>query len=301
MDFKYWFLLSRVPFLIVAILPFCLGALLAGRILGVFSWPVFLLGLLGTVLVQLIAHYSGEVHDLAEDRLSVRLEKNFFTGGSQVLVENLIPVKNVKRLIRMVIFLALLIGLALQFYFKCGKLTLGLGFSGILCAYFYSKPPLRLVRRGVGEVFIAYAFGWLSVSTGFYLQAGHFNVLATLISLPIAYSVTNLILINEYPDYPADKQASKQNLLVRVGKANGALLYAWLVGFSAAAFLLALFKGLPPLAGMFYLPVLVISVNAARQMLKGGYGDRSKLERLCAQTIFVNIGTTASCMLGLLF
>jgi 1,4-dihydroxy-2-naphthoate polyprenyltransferase len=301
MRIKYWFLLSRVPFLSVMIAPYILGAILASRFLCRFNWPVFFLGLWGAVLVQLIAHYSGEVYDLPEDRLSVKLEKNFFTGGSQVLVENLIPVKKVKYLIAIVLSLALVCGLILQFYYKCGPWTLALGFSGIFCAYFYSRPPLRLVRRGVGEVLIAYAFGWLSVSAGFYLQAGRFNWLATLISLPIAYSVINLILINEYPDYPADKQVLKQNLLVRSGKKRGALLYAWLVVFQVAAFLLALNKGLPAKTGIFYLPVLAISVILAYQMLKGAYDDRHKLEKMCAGTILVNLGITFSCILGLLF
>jgi len=301
MKIKYWFLLSRVPFLSVMIAPYILGALLAYRFTCEFNWPVFWLGLFASILVQLIAHYSGEVYDLAEDRLSVSLEKNFFTGGSQVLVENLIPAIKVRYLIRAALFFAIIAGVILQFYFKCGQWTLWLGLSGIACAYFYSKPPLRLVSRGVGEILIAYAFGWLSVSAGFYLQAGQFNVLATLACLPIAYSVANIILINEYPDYPADKQALKQNLLVRIGKEKGAVLYAWLVGFSAAAFLLALIKGLPVKAGIFYLPVLIVSVSLAYQMLKGAYRNRKKLEKMCALTISVNLGTTLSCILGLLF
>jgi 1,4-dihydroxy-2-naphthoate octaprenyltransferase len=212
---------------------YILGALLASRFLRVFNCPVFLLGLFGALLVQLIVHYSGEIYDLAEDRLSVSLEKNFFTGGSQVLVENFIPSKKVKYLIGPVLFSAIIIGLILQFYFRCGKWTLWLSLSGICCAYFYSKPPLR---RGIGEILIAYAFGWLSISTGFYLQARRFDVLVTLISLPIACSVANIILINEYPDYPADRQVLKQNLLVRIGKEKAAVLYACLVVFGAAAF-----------------------------------------------------------------
>ncbi|MDD5129872.1 MAG: hypothetical protein PHS66_02315, partial [Candidatus Omnitrophica bacterium] len=99
MKIKYWFLLSRIPFLSVVIAPYVLGALLAGR-LGVFSWPVFLIGLCGSLLVQLIAHYSGEVYDLEEDRLSAKLEKNFFTGGSGILAENKIAPEKVKNLIR---------------------------------------------------------------------------------------------------------------------------------------------------------------------------------------------------------
>jgi 1,4-dihydroxy-2-naphthoate octaprenyltransferase len=298
---KYWFLLSRIPFLSVMIGPYILGALLASRFLGVFNWPVFWIGLFGSLLVQLIAHYSGEIYDLSEDRLSVTLEKNFFTGGSQVLVENHIAPRKVKNLIRVVIFLAIIVGLILQFYFKTGRWTLGLGVSGIICAYFYSKPPWRWVNRGIGEIFIAYSFGWLAVNAGFYLQASRFDILAAWICLPIACSVASIILINEYPDYPADKQTGKLNLLVRIGKEKGAVLYTWLVACGVGTFFLALVEGLPKQSVVFYFPVLVISVSLAYQMLKGAYNDRKKLEKLCALTILVNLGTSLSFILGLLF
>lgn len=298
---KYWLLLSRIPFLSVMIGPYILGALIASRFLGVFSGPVFWMGLFGALLVQLIAHYSGEIYDLSEDRLSVTLEKNFFTGGSQVLVENHIAPRKVRNLIRAVILLAIITGVILQFYFKTGKWTLGLGISGIICAYFYSKPPWRWVNRGIGEIFIAYSFGWLAVNAGFYLQASRFSILAAWVCLPIACSAANIILINEYPDYPADKQAGKLNLLVRIGKEKGAILYAWLAACGVGTFFLALTKGLPEQSVFFYLPVLIISVSLAYQMLKGAYNDRKKLEKLCALTILVNLGTSLSYILGLLF
>jgi len=158
---KHWLLLSRIPFLSVVFLPYILGGLLAANLTGIFSFKVFLLGLFASMLVQLGAHYNGEIYDIKEDRLSVNLEKNFFTGGSLMLVEKLIPEKKVRFLSYGVIFLALFIGVILQFYFKTGKWTIPLGVSGIICGFFYSKPPLRWVSRGAGEVFIAYAFGWL--------------------------------------------------------------------------------------------------------------------------------------------
>lgn len=302
MRIKYWFLLARVPFFSVMIAPYILGALLAARLAGVFNWPVFLLGLWGAVLVQMLAHFSGEVYDLEEDRLSVKLEKNFFSGGSQVLVENMLPERRVKTAIGIILSLAVATGLILQFYYKCGPWTLALGLSGIFCAYFYSKPPLRLVSRaGAGEILIAYAFGWLSVSAGFYLQAGRFNLLATLFSLPIAYSIANLILINEYPDYPADKKVLKQNLLVSIGKKKGAWIYACLVILQGAAFFLVLNRFLPDKTTFFYLPVLILAGYLAYQMLKGAYNQHSKLEKMCLGSILVNLGTALAFILGILF
>ena len=297
---KHWLLLSRIPFLSVTILPYILGALLARYLSAKFDLVIFILGLAGAVLIQLATHYNGEVYDIKEDRLSITLEKNFFSGGSQVLVENIIAPRKVKVLIAGVLALALMIGLVLQFYFNTGGWTLLLGISGVGCGFFYSKPPLRWVSRGVGEIFIAYAFGWLAVSAGFYLQFSHFNILATLVSLPIACSVVNIILINEYPDYPADVATGKLNLLVRVGKVKGAIVYTLLFACSVVTFFIALGNGFAIMSGIFYFPVFILGMVLSAQMLLGEYQDRQKLERMCGLTILVNLGTSLSCILGLL-
>ncbi|MDD5561064.1 MAG: prenyltransferase [Candidatus Omnitrophica bacterium] len=300
MKIKYWVLLSRAPFLSVVILPFVLGTLLAQRLTGKFNPAIFFLGLSGAILIQLSAHYSGEVYDLKEDRLAGALGKSQFSGGSQVLVDNLIPGGKVKALIYAVIALALAIGAILQFYFKTGGSTLLLGISGMICALFYSKPPLRWVSRGLGEILIAYSFGLLAVNTAFYIQVSRFDISALFISLPIAFSVANIILINEYPHYRADKEAGKENLLVRIGKEKGAFLYTLLVVCAGAAFCLALTKSLPMESALFYFPVLITAVILAYLMLRGAYENRLLLERMCAMTILVNLGTCFSCILGLL-
>jgi len=297
---RYWISLSRIPFLSVVILPYFLGALLAQRLTGEFGLAVFLLGLSGAMFIQLAAHYNGEAYDIREDRLSAILGKTPFSGGSQMLVRKIISEEKVKLLSFAVVLLALAIGIILQFYFKTGRWTLLLGASGIICGIYYSKPPLRWVSRGLGEIFIAYSFGFLAVNTGFYIQVSRFDILALLVSLPVACAAANIILVNEYPDYQADKEARKMNLLVRIGKEKCAFLYALLVVCAGVSFSLALAKGLPIESVYFYLPVLITALILASLMLKGAYKDRRLLERMCAMTILVNLGTSLSCILGLL-
>jgi len=296
---KRWVLLSRIPFLSVVVMPYFLGTLLAQRLTGRFNPVVFLLGLSGSVLIQLSAHYNGEIYDLREDSRSAVLGKNPFSGGSQMLVRRLIPEDKVKILSSAVVLLALAIGVVLQFYFKTGKWTLLLGASGVICGLFYSKPPLRWVGRGLGEFFIAYSFGLLAVNAAFYIQAFRFDILAFFISLPIACAVVNIILINEYPDYEADKEAGKNNLLVRLGKEKTAIVYALLVICTGVSFFFSLAKGLPAASVFFCFPVLIGALVLAFLMLKGVYKNRLMLQKMCAATILVNLGISLSCMLGL--
>jgi len=108
------------------------------------------------------------------------------------------------------------------------------------------------------------------------------------------------MLINEFPDYPADKLAGKQNILVRIGKGRGAVLYASLTVLAGLTFFYAVFRGLSFISALFYMPVLIIALRSAGLMLKGAYNDRQKLERLCMMTILVSLGTSLSFILGLL-
>jgi len=93
---------------------------------------------------------------------------------------------------------------------------------------------------------------------------------------------------------------NKENLLVRIGKEKGAFLYAWLVIFGAVTFSLLLINGLPFIGGIIYLPVLIMAIISASQMLKGAYNDMQKLENMCMKTILISLGTSLSCILGLL-
>jgi len=296
--FSNWLVVSRIPFLSVSALPFILGTFLAYRIYNSFNLAVFILSFTGVVLIQLATHYNGEVYDTEEDILAAGMGRNIFTGGSQMVIQNKIKAKSVKLAAEIAVLAALVIGLILQFWFKTGIWTLPLGLSGIAAGFFYSKPPYRWVKRGIGEILIAYGFGWLPLAAAFYVQGQNIIPILTLVSLPVALTVFNIILINEFPDFIADRQAGKTNLLVRVGKARGANIY---IGCAIAAiifFFISTLRGIPKRAIIFYLPALLISSLNISTMLNLGYRDRLLLERTCGLTILVNLLTTLAYILA---
>ncbi len=297
---KAWVLVSRLPFQLVGILPFIAGSILYFRITKTFNFPVFLLGIIGTVLIMLSTYYNGEVHDIKEDRLSVKLEKNFFSAGSQVLVDGLISPKKVNLASYFAIGIAVLIGLLLQFYYRTGPWTIPLGVTGIITGFYYSKPPFRWVQKGVGELFIGYSYGWLPVAVGFYLQAGFINPLVHWVALPVACSIFNVILINEFPDYPADIQVNKKNLVVRYGKRKAAVIYIVAAILGVSTFLISLTKGVPIYAGLFYIPIGILSFVAIWMMLLDKFNNRLLLERVCLITLLVNLGTSLVYIVGLI-
>jgi len=296
-----WLLLSRAQFFSVGVLPFILGTIAAAKTEGVFSFPVFLFSLTAVILIMVAANLSGEVYDLVEDRFSALEGKSSFSGGSQIAVKDPGISPLIKRAIKFVIIVTFIIGLVLQFYFRTGPWTLALGMSGIIAAFFYSKPPLRLVNRGLGELIIAYCYGWLPVAAAFYLQAQTIKPVVYFMAIPIACAIFNVILINEFPDYTADTQARKRNLLVRIGKIRGAYLYITVAIISWSTFCSSIFLGAPVKSGLFYFPALFISTMVCIMMLKKIYESRTKLVRMCGFTIAVNLLTTLAYIIGFIW
>ncbi len=298
---KKVFVMSRPPFHIVGILPFVLGTVLANRLTGVFNIPVFVLSLFAVILVMLLTYYNGEYYDIKEDVLSAKMGKNTFSGGSQVIAQNMLPRKYAKIGSYISLAIAVCIGLILQFYFKTGIWTIVLGAIGIFLGYFYSNPPIRWVSRGVGELFIGFAYGWLTISTAFYIQTGHFSAVANWISISIALSIFNVVFINEFPDYSADIQAGKRNIVVRTGKEKSVIIYISSVVLLWVFFGLSIFHGAPLMTVYFGIPFFLVTVFIVFSLVKKAYLDHKKLEMLCGMTLVINIGITLAYIFGTAF
>ena len=291
---KAWFVLSRPAFLLVGIFPYILGTLLAHRIYGQFDPGIFVLGLLGVVLVMLATYYSGEYWDHIEDALSARGMKTPFAGGSGIIQKQILPRRAALHASLVAILLALATGLVLQFGYRTGTLTLAFGILGLFAGFFYSARPIRWVRTGFGELLIALCYGWLPVAVGFYLQTVTISRIVHWIAIPIGLTIFNVILINEYLDYEADQAAGKRNLLVRMTRERCAFIYA-AAGLAAVLFFYISMKmGTPMRALWLYIPISFLSVFLALMVLMRRWQDTATLARMCAATIIVNLGTTAS-------
>lgn len=289
-----WFALSRPPFHTVGILPFVLGTVLAYNAQQSFRLSIFLLGTAGVIFIMLATYYSGEYWDFVEDALSQRRGPSRFAGGSGVVARGIIarPAAFVASLV--CVFLALVLGAVLQFGFRTGFWTLPLGLTGLAAGYFYSARPIRWVSTGLGEIWIAFCYGWLPVAAGCYLQIGRILPVIHWLSIPIGLTVFNVILLNELPDHEADQAAAKKNIMVRWGRRRGSYLYAAVSVLASVFFGISLWQGVPLRAVWFYLPVCALSIVVAVLVLRQCMQDRHDLEALCGANILVNLGTTAA-------
>jgi 1,4-dihydroxy-2-naphthoate octaprenyltransferase len=295
-----WVALSRLPFHSVGVMPFILGGVLAWRLGGVFRWDVFAWGTLGVVLVMLATYYANEYWDVVEDVLSARLGPSRFAGGSQVLPRGLLPRHAALWASLVSLLLAIGVALILQLGYRTGPWTIPFAIVGLLGGFFYSTRPVRWVSRGWGELWIAFCYGWLPVAVGYYLQVGEIAPLVHWLAVPIGLTIFNVILLNEFPDYPADLEAGKANVTVRLGPERTSLLYGLTSLGSWVAMLLSLGRGVPKQALWFYLPILALSLILVVLVMRGRWRDRATLEKLCGANLVVNLGTTAAYILAFL-
>ena len=287
-----WWKLSRIPFLSVGILPLVLGFILAWR--WGYGGPsrLYLLSVIAAVLIMWMTYYLGEWNDLEGDRINQHF--NRFSGGSRVLVKGILPARVSLLLGYGCLAGTILIVFYIYLQYRTDLRTLLLGGLGIFFGFFYSNKPIRWSYHGWGEILIGFCYGWLPIATGFFLFTGFFSSQILLLSIPVGLSIFNVILINEFPDEEADRTIGKRNLVVRFGKERMGDLYIGLSLLAGLSFIKMMWGfGLTPhwLLALSGVPLLLILWNLIQVWL-GNYQDAKRLERLCRNTLFVNLSIT---------
>ncbi len=207
-----------------ASLPFTIGSVLAAYRMGLFNWPVFLVSSVTVFLIMTAVNACNTYFDYETDLQNQ--EFSAYSGGIRILVEGKITNRRHALYFACALMgLACPLGLSLYFVLHTGPWTLGLGFLGALAGWFYTAPPFKLVYRGLGELVIAGGSGILTVLTGYYLQAGHFDLSIAPLAVALAAGILNVILINEYADRRSDARSGKMTWLVRLGPERAARLY----------------------------------------------------------------------------
>ncbi len=257
------------------------------------SSDLWLPTVIGTVAVFLIiaaCHLLGEAFDTREDILTLETGRTKFSGGTLMVATGRIPAKAAITVALSSLGVALVLGLAICLI-TGNWLLMWLGCIGGLSAVIYSTPPIRVSKRGLGELLIAFVYGWLIIVTGYATASGVIPTDSYILCLPLAFSIFNVILLNEFPDYEPDKVTGKRNLVVRFGRENAASLYG-LAALLVAASLLVQW-GWYRSGSLLYLlavapSVLLALVLAWRVSVAGIWKRKDMLEPTCGLGIVLN-------------
>jgi len=203
----------RAPFLVGSLVPVIIGTCLAFAEER-FSFLSFLLALVGVGSLHLAANLANDYYD-SKGSDPVNLRVTPFSGGSRVIQEGELSAGAVIGM--SIFFLAVALGTAIGLFYAGRPLSIPLGLLGLLVGWCYSAPPLQLMSRGWGEIVIFFAFGPLITLGAYYVNTGVLSLESFAIGVPHGFLIMAVIWINQFPDYEADKETGKKNLVVRLG------------------------------------------------------------------------------------
>jgi len=238
-------------FLYAGLLPYLLGAAWAYAIEGVFDAAVFWSGLGGVVLAVVGVESFNEYFDsrMGTDRV--------FNP------EDLPPMSGSVLWLGIAAFGgALAVGIYLTW--RGGWPILAFALLGGLAAIFYVAPPIRWAYRGLGEAVIALSYGPWMVLGSLYLHTRAFSWGALWASLVPGLLIMALAVVNAIPDYHQDRLVGKRNLVVRLGRKRGVLLYVALAAAGLAVSATGVAAGVFPVACLAALLAVPLLVQSAR-------------------------------------
>jgi 1,4-dihydroxy-2-naphthoate octaprenyltransferase len=154
-----------------------------------------------------------------------------------------------------------------------GPLVLAFGAAGILLNVAYTAPPLRLKKRGLGELDVMLVWGPLMIAGTYYSAVGHLPWRIWIAGLPYGLLCTAVLMGKHIDKLPWDEREGVGTLPVLLGERRARVLTETLmIGFYVALVMCVLFDALPwpALAGLGALPLLARAVKALRRPRPSG-------------------------------
>ncbi len=218
---RIWFNTSRPITLTAAVSPVLVGTAVAAWE-GAFHAGAFALTLLAGVLLQAGVNYLNEYFDWRyglDTPESLGASTVIFRGemtGGEVLGLGLACFAAATAL---GIWLIALIGPAILLF----------GLAALFIGYFYSARPFKFAARGLGDLMVYIAMGFLMVWGAYYVQSPRWSWAAFAASIPMGLLVVAILNMNNVRDYHDDLAVSKRTLPVRFGRAFGVRYHAALL------------------------------------------------------------------------
>jgi len=235
MRLKLWFLETRPQFLILSVVLAFLGTSIAWYD-GYFHLGYALLAGFGLLLTHISVNTLNDYFDYRSG-VDLVTRRTPFSGGSGILPAALLSPKQVFWLGVSSFLLAVLIGVF--FVLTRGWLLLPLLLLAAVCVLFYTPVILKMLWP---EWVAGLGLGVLPILGLYFAQAAQYNWHAVIAAVPSGILVHNLLLLNEFPDTEADRQAGRRTLPIIMGGARASLVYSvftitvylWIIGWVIA-------------------------------------------------------------------
>lgn len=256
MKLRIWFKEIRPEFLLLSLALVFLGTAISLND-GYFNWLRFLLTMFGLLL----AHTSVNVlNDYFDYKSGIDFETNrtAFSGGSGILTQGLLKPQNVYIFGVASLLTAFPIGVYLTII--SGWQLLPLIIFGGFCIYFYTS---FLTKWLIGELWAGLGLGMLPVLGTYYIQVGSYSLDTFIASLAPFFLTANLLLLNEFPDFNADKKGGRYNLVIALGKRKASRLYVLIMAATYFSIIFGVVSKIMPPLTLISLASLPFAIKSA--------------------------------------
>lgn len=290
-DIKFVIGPMRVPFLLLPPVCVLLGIGTAFDEVGRTNWAWACLALIGALAAHISVNALNEYVD-CRSGLDARTSRTPFSGGSGVLPQR--PAMAYVALVTGLATLAFCVAIGTYFTIVRGTGIIPLALVGMLVIVAYTpllthRPLLCLIAPGLG-------FGLMTLGTHFVLT-GSYSWTAVTASLVPFFLVSDLLLLNQFPDREADKTVGRRHLLIVLGPRRSSLIYSAFLVAAYGAVIIGVIIGVLPklcLLGLLTMPLAVLAMRGAYR-----FGDDiPKLLPYLGLNVILNLVTPILVTLG---
>jgi 1,4-dihydroxy-2-naphthoate octaprenyltransferase len=177
-----------------------------------------LLTLVGAVCLHASVNVLNDYFDFRSG-IDLKTTPTPFSGGSTILPRGLMSSSGVLYLGSLLLAAGLGIGAYFVYEFSFNPVLIAILAFAAFTIVTYSPLTSKL---GIGEMVTGLDFGPLLLLGTYYIQTHQWRVVPIIIGLPLGIMTAGILYVNEFPDTDADKNAGRNHLVARWGKAKAA-------------------------------------------------------------------------------
>jgi 1,4-dihydroxy-2-naphthoate octaprenyltransferase len=254
---------ARLPFLTLTVICISLAATAAWYRQGSLSIELTLLVFSMALAAHISVNALNEYFDFRSG-LDFLTRRTPFSGGSGTLVAQ--PQQAPLALGLGVLSLVLVCVVGLWLSALQDWRLLWLGVPGVALIYTYTQylnknPLLCLVAPGLG-------FGGFMTLGAYWVLAGQVDATALSLAALLALLISNLLLLNQFPDVEADHQVGRRHLPIVLGRTRSALVFTLILAGTYLLVLVSVWQAWLPLQSLLALLSLPLAWRLVRDLFQ---------------------------------
>lgn len=283
----------RVPFLLLTPACVLLGIASAVRSGAQIDPILVILVLIGAVCTHISVNAFNEYDDY-KSGLDTRTQRTPFSGGSGTLPANPKMVKTALLTALVTFGIVAIIGIYMISLYGLALLPLGLLGMFVIIAYtpwLTRVPLLCLIAPGLG-------FGPLMVMGTHYALTGQYSWTAFAASMVPFFLVSNLLLLNQFPDVDADKTVGRKHYPILIGRRLSSYIFSLFLVLTYVVIVISVVITILPIGSLLGLLTLILAVP----LLKGSIAHSDDIQKLIpfmGNNVLVNLLTPVLVAIGL--